>query len=395
MLAAIKKHFTILLLTVGHGLVDTYIGLLQVVAPGLAFYLGLPLGDIVVLIGFSSLFCNLVQPVAGHFMGKFNMSWVLPAGVLLSILPSFMGFAVGYWSLAALVVLGAIGTGIYHPEGVLSAHDATGDKFHIGVPLFFSGGAGIYALGTPLSLRISESLGFPALSLLAVPGLAVTALFLLQHRRLRLAKSSVVMKPRSKRLTSVVEGNISYWPLLATALFLCIGFGLFMALLSSHFELTFGPDSRIWSGYVLMVMGFLGSVNAFFWSSLARKHGFYTICLLTQLCAAPLYVYMAFPASPAMGFLVAIPLSLINPYSIYPTAVTLSRNAAGLTQSMRTSLIMGGTSGLSSLVVMGGGIMLRRGMPSEYLMLGVAGCCFVAALLAAWQLLARRKARTP
>lgn len=391
MLTAVKKHFTIILLTIGHGMVDLYIGLLQVVAPGLAVYLGLPLGDLVILMGISNLMNNITQPITGYFMNKRNMAWILPVGIVCSTLPTLMGFATGYWSLVALVLLGAAGTGVYHPEGILSAHDATGEKSYLGVPLFFAGGAGIYALMTPLSLRISESYGFPAMTVLAIPGLAVALIFLLQYRHRRRTHPSLVLRPRSKRLTRVVDGHMSYWPLLTVSVFLSIAFGLFLAILSSHFELLFGSESRIWSGYVLMTMGFAGSLASFFWASLAKKHGFYKICLITQLIAAPLYAYMAFPASPAIGFLVAIPLSLVNPNTVYPTAVTMARDAAGMNQSMRTSIMMGGTSGLSSIAVLVAGVLMRREVPSEYLIFGVAACCLVAVLLSAWQTVILKK----
>ena len=392
MLDKLKRHYPILLLTAGHGAVDFYIGLLQVVAPGLAVYLGVPLGDLIMLVGISGLLNNIAQPVAGYIMGRKNLSWILWFSIALSALPAFMGLVPGFWSLAAIILLGAMGTGLYHPEGALSAHEATGEKAYLGVPLFMAGGAGIYAIATPLSIKLTETFGFPALAWTAVPGLIVAALFLFQYRERKRRHPSVVIRPRSKRVTKVQPGHMSFWPLLIVTSFFAVAGGMFIALLSSHYELTFGPEARTWAGWVLMVFGFAGSLCSFWWSAVAHKRGFYQVVLLTQALAFPLYGLMAFPPSAAAGFIVSIPLSIVSSNAVYAVAVTMARNAAGLTQALRTSLLMGGTAGLSSVAVMVSGALLRRGMPSSRLMLFIALCSLMAVLLSVWQLLRQRAA---
>ncbi|MCC8189029.1 MAG: hypothetical protein LIP77_00120 [Planctomycetes bacterium] len=388
----LTRAFPILLLTVGHGAVDFYIGLLQVVAPGLAVYLGLPLGQLVFLMGAANLLNNLTQPLTGYLMGRRNLAWVLWGAVMLSALPAFMGFAGGIVSLSALVLAGAVGTGLYHPEGALSAHEASGDRAYLGVPLFMAGGAAIYAVGTPLSLWISEHRGFPALAWLALPGLIVGGVFLLRHRHLKHTHPSVVLRPRSRRLSRNQPGDLSFWPLLAVATCLMVGSGLFLAMLSSHYELLFGPGARAWSSWVLMVVGFGGSLCSFLWSALTRRFGFFPVALVTQVAACGCFLLLAVPSSPAMGFLFAMPLSLVYPNAVFPVAVTLARNTAGMTQGLRTSIIMGGTSGLSAIAVMAAGRLIDRGVPTASLMVFIALCSLAAAVLSAWQLLRRRPA---
>lgn len=394
MLNRLGLYFPILLLTFGHGAVDLYIGLLQVVAPGLSEYLKIPLGEVILLVGLGSLLNNTVQPVAGYLMGRRNLAWVLWVAVPLSALPVFMGYAGSYWPLAALILLGAVGTGLYHPEGALASHDASGEKAWLGVPLFMAGGAAITAVGTPLSIKISEQYGFPALAWLCVPGLLIGLLFLLQYRHRRKTHPSIVLRPRSRRVTRAQEGVLSYWPLLAVAICFGVGNGMFISLLASHYELIFGPESRMWSGWVLMVMGIVGSLSSFLWSAIAHKRGFYKIALLTQIVACPLFVLMAWPSSPEMGLLIAIPLSVVNPNSVYPVAVTMARNASGLTQGLRTSIMMGGTSGVASFAIMAAGALVARGMSSSYLVLFMAFCSLLAVVLSAWQLaVAKRPAK--
>ncbi len=386
MIDKLRSLSKILLLTAGHGAVDSYVGLLAVLTPAVAAHLDVPLGDIVMLVGVVSLLTNLIQPLVGHAMTKRNLSWTLWFAVALSSLPAFMGFVPNFWALAALCVFGALGTGLYHPEGVLSASDATGEKAYLGIPLFMAGGAAIYAVATPLSIRLTESFGLRSVVWFAVPGFLLAALFYREYRGKKREHPSIVKRPRSMRRTSVVDSaHMSFWPLWAVGIFFCIGSGLFLSVLSSHFELLFGREARHWTGWALMIMGIGASLSSFGWSALSKRFGFYSLTMASQAAAVPLFLLMAHPSSPETGFLYAIPLSLVTPAAIHPIGVMLSRNASGSTQGMRTSLMVGGTYGLSSFAVMGAGVLMRRGMDSGNLLYFVALCSLCAFVLAVWQ----------
>lgn len=391
MIKKLKQHFPIILLAVGHGAVDFYVGLLAVVAPGLAAFTGIPLGNLVFLVGVASLVNNLSQMLVGYVMGGRNLAWVLWAGVALAALPSFMGLAPGYWTLAALVLLGAFGTGIYHPEGALAAHDATGEKAYLGVPLFMSGGAFVAAVGTPLSIAMAERFGYGSLALLALPGLLVAGTLLAQYRARRRERPSQVLRPRSMRKTKAEPGKLSFWPLLALAVCFNIANGLFMAILATHYELTFGPTARVMAGWLLSLVGVTASLSSFLWSSLSRKYGFYPVAALTQLAVFPFFLLLAYPASPTIGLLFTIPVAVLYPNAVFPTALALARNASGLTQGLRTGILLGGTSALSALAVMAAGGLLRRGFSSSYLLVFIALCSLGTALIAVWQILMTRR----
>lgn len=391
MLERLRPHFPILLLTAAHGAVDSYLGILSVVAPGLAVAMGIPLGDVVMLVGVGSLLNCAVQPLAGWIMGRRNLSWILWFSVLLSSVSVWMGWMPGFFWLCVIILAGAAGTGLFHPEAALSASDATGDKAYLGIPLFMAGGGTIYAIVTPLSIRVAERFGFESLAWLALPGVAVALLLFLSHQKQKREHPSVVIRPRSRRITKVSATAISFWPLLATGFCLAVANGVFLAVLSSHYELRFGPDARHWAGWTLMVLGMLASILSFVWSGMGRRHGFYLMTLATQAAAFPLFLLMAWPASPAWGFALAFPLGLVTPATIHPMAVGMARNAAGSTQALRTALMMGATYGLSAVATMVAGALLRRGMPSSWIILCIALCSLGAALLSAWQLWAGRR----
>ncbi|MCC8107726.1 MAG: hypothetical protein LIQ30_01495 [Planctomycetes bacterium] len=383
--AKFRAMLPILFLTFGHGAVDSYVGLLQAVTPGAAEFLDIPIGDLVMLVGLGAMVNNLIQPLVGAIMGKRNIAWALWLAVVVSSLPCLMGWVSSYWAVATLIFLGALGTGVYHPEAVLAASDAAGTRAYLGVPLFMAGGGAIYAVFTPLAIHISETWGFPFLALLMIPGMFVGIVLLLQYRQKRVEHPSVVIRPRSRRETINRAGAVSFWPLLGIGLCFCASNGLLLSLLSSHFELTFGPEARDMAGWTLMALGIGGSLASFFWSWLARRYNFYGLCFIAMLVAVPMFILLGHPGTPLRGLLLGAIISVVTPAALHPVGVLLSRNAAGSTQAMRTSLMIGFNYGMSSVAIMIAGMLLRMGVASSWLMVMVGGFAAVAGGIAAWQ----------
>lgn len=382
-----RNLLSLLLYTSGHGAVDTYVSLLQCATPAIAAYLGLHLGDLVILVGVSGLVNNLVQPFVGMLMARRNVGGWLDLMVLLSALPCFMGWSANFWMLALLIILGDIGTGVYHPEAILASDDVAGDKPYLGIPMFMAGGAGILAVATPLSIWLCEAWTPRALALLFIPGACVAAGLMFAWRSRRRQHPSIVNRPRSARRGVHAPNEMSFWPLLLFGILCCMAHGMFLAVFASHYELVFGQAARIYAGWVLMVIGIGCSLASFFWNWLRMRMRFYVVAMCTQLLAAPLYALLAQPSGPELGILIALPLSLVSPASIHPVSITLSRSAYGLTQSMRASLMVGGTYTISGLTVMGAGWLLRRGLPSQDLMYFIAACSACAVLVCLYEIL--------
>jgi Arabinose efflux permease len=389
----LKALLPVTILAAAHGGVDFYGAFLQALAPVVSEHLAIQPGRIVALVGVVGLVTNGIQPLIGLIMGKRNIAWILWGALLLSMLPCFMGFIDSYWLLVILVLGGSLGTGSFHPEGILSAHDSSGEYAHFGVPLFMAGGYFFTAAGAPIAIHWVSWFGLRSLVWFILPGLLLAALLYLNLRRKKAKHPSIVLRPRSQRRTRAIPGGVSIWPLLTVAVFCNIATALFLAIITSHYELTYGPESRTWAGWVMLTIGGVGCLASFFWGHICHKKGYFLVLLLTQLASAPLFILLARADSPIAGFWYALPLSVISPGSVYPVAVTLTRNASGLTQSLRAGLIVGGTWGLAALVVMAAGVLLDMGVPSWQLVSVSGFSCLVTAVVAGVQLLRGRAAR--
>lgn len=386
MLKRIRNNLPILALTLSHGTVDFYPALLPALTPALASYLSIPIGDVVTLVGIVGLINNAVQPLVGHVMNKRNLGYVMWFGMLLSVLPAFMGFATGYVSLFLLAIVGALGTGIFHPEGLLSAHDVSQGKTYVNIPLFMAGGSCLNAIAALIAIQWVKWFGFPAMSLLAIPGVIMAAAMFKQYSRKKKAHPSVVRRPRAKSAIDQEESKFMFWPLMASTTCFGIGTGLFFSMLTTHYELIFGPDSLIWAGAIMTIVGIGAAGASFLWGYLAKKHGFYRTILFTQIVAIPLYFLLIFPGSPQIGLLVSLPLSIFNSGAVFPVAVVLVRGAKGLNPSLRAGMLIGGTWGTSAIIVMLAGVLLRHGVTSSAIMSITAWSSLVAVAIAVWQL---------
>lgn len=387
----LKAFLPVIVLSAAHGGVDFYGAFLQSLAPVVSQHLAVQPGRVVALVGIVSLIANGIQPLVGLIMSKRNVAGILWGAMLLSMLPCFMGFIDSYWILVILVIGGALGTGAYHPEGLLSAHDSSGEYAHLGVPLFMAGGYFFSAAAAPIAIHWVSWFDLKGLVWFIPPGLLLAGLLYMNLRQKRAKHPSIVLRPRSQRRTRAIPGGLSVWPLLAVAVFCNIATALFLAIITSHYELTYGPESRAWAGWVMLTIGGVGCLASFFWGHVCRKKGYFLAVLLTQLVAAPLFILLARADSPIAGFWYAIPLSIISPGSVFPVAVTLTRNASGLTQSLRAGLIVGGTWGLAALVVMAAGVLLDMGVPSWKLVSISGFSCLVTAAVAGVQLLRKQR----
>ncbi len=386
----LRALFPVIVLAAAHGGVDFFGAILQALAPVVSQHIDVQPGRVVALVGIVGLVTNGIQPLVGLVMGKRNMAWLLWVAMLLSMLPAFMGFIDSYWLLVILVLGGSLGTGSYHPEGLLSAHDSSGEHAHLGIPFFMAGGYFFSAAAAPIAIHWVGWFGLKSLVWFVLPGLLLALLLYMNLKQKRAKHPSIVMRPRSQRRTKHIPGGLSVWPLLTVAVFCNIATALFLAIITSHYELTYGSEARTWAGWVMLTIGGAGCIASFFWGYICRRKGYYLAVLLTQLAAAPLFMLLARAESPIAGFWFAIPLSVISPGAVYPVAVTLTRNASGLTQSLRAGLIVGGTWGLAAIVVMIAGILLDMGVPSWKLVSISGFSCLAAAAVAAVQLLRKR-----
>ena len=120
---------------------------------------------------------SMVQPVMGWLGDRMRRRYLVIVGALMAALfTPTMGLVPSYGALMAVLTIGALGVHVFHPQGFAMAGELSGNRRAFGIALFSFAGTialGLTAIWAPVYVR---TFGFEALTLRAIPGLAITAL---------------------------------------------------------------------------------------------------------------------------------------------------------------------------------------------------------------------------
>jgi FSR family fosmidomycin resistance protein-like MFS transporter len=169
----------LLVLSLGHLVVDIYQGALPATLPFLKEKLSLSYTMTGVILMMANITSSVLQPLFGFYSDRKTKSALLPIGLfcagagfcLLSI-PS------NYYIILFLVVVSGLGIASYHPEGYKTAHFFTGEKSVTGMSIFSVGGNLGFSLGPLIAIYIIQYLGFSSLPIIVLPALLCTAVII-------------------------------------------------------------------------------------------------------------------------------------------------------------------------------------------------------------------------
>jgi len=169
----------LVLLALGHLVIDTNQGSLPALLPYLKAALGLTYTATGVIVLMANITSSLIQPLFGFLADKTARRWLLPLSVVLSSLGlALSGVAPSYYAVLALVMVSGFGIAAYHPEGYRTATQVAGERKATGVSIFSTGGNIGIALGPPFITLLLTGFGMPGTLGMLLPGLLVGALLM-------------------------------------------------------------------------------------------------------------------------------------------------------------------------------------------------------------------------
>jgi FSR family fosmidomycin resistance protein-like MFS transporter len=144
----------IILLGCGHLVGDFYAVLLTPLIQDFRDAFALSVTAVTILVNVGSLTNSTLQPVAGHFLERFDQKRVFALGlVIAAVFLSCIGLAPGPVSLGALLALGGIGVALFHPSGAVLASRFAGSRKGLAMSVYANGGAVGIALA-PLAVTL-------------------------------------------------------------------------------------------------------------------------------------------------------------------------------------------------------------------------------------------------
>ncbi|MBK7597050.1 MAG: MFS transporter [Acidobacteria bacterium] len=160
-----KNKFTIALLSTSHLVMDSYSSFLYQLLPMMAMRLNLTPAQAGLLPPTLTIASSLLQPVYGIISDKYlKRSMAVFGPLIAAVFLSLMGTATSLPMLVALVVIGGIGVGMFHPQGAAlvskaALEDGRTDNQGFVMSVFSSSGTVGYALGPILVAAVVGSYG--------------------------------------------------------------------------------------------------------------------------------------------------------------------------------------------------------------------------------------------
>ena len=359
-----------------HLIADVFAGLLPAILPAVRTAFGLSLTSGVALITILHLTCNGVQVLVGSLRRRQEKPLMIPLGLWLAAAVTGMGFLARSQAalpgLVGLVLVTGVGVAIIHPEGLRALHRLESLPPALGTSVFLVGGYCGFAGGAWLGAVLVSSQGLHGLLWLLL--LPVLGSVLVKGLRIRLAVETAA---DSELPDSNAAPRRSFWPLFFMTVPIATGLTVFPSLLPTY--LNEAGFALVAGGSAMLVFGAGIVGGSLFWGSVLRRSGQLRGATLTLLAGLPfLLLYVRWATRPgALWLLCAGAFWMGAPY---PLLVSLARYARGPALGTRLAVIVGGTWGLASLVLLALGPVAERHGVQLVLYLGCS-CFAVAAVV--------------
>lgn len=160
-----------------HALNDAYTAFLPPLLPRIMGELDLSITLAAGLMTSLSLGSSLAQPLMGRLADRRGRRALVVLGpITTGVLLSLMGLAPGFWTLAALLALGGLGSAAFHPPGAsLAARVGEGGRSGMRHAIFSFCGAAGHALGPLAVVWLVSRVGFDGMWIAMLPVLVLGA----------------------------------------------------------------------------------------------------------------------------------------------------------------------------------------------------------------------------
>lgn len=283
---------SLLAVTCAHITVDMHTGSLVVLLPLLLASFDLSYTSAAAVVTVNSLVIALAQPLFGVFGDRRSLTWLVPAGCLLTGAAMVtVLFVPSYGLVLPVVMLSGVGSAAFHPEALSRVRAVSGRLAASGASVFFAGGNIGFALGPTLAVLMTQRFGRPGALVLLVPTLLALILLASQWRVLgqaqntRLGRSQA--EPRSRR---GVVGVVGFLMLLIILRSTTVG-GL-QTFLPLYFRENgeLPPEGAAFLVTLLLISGVVGTLSG---GLLAERFGRKAMMVGTMAAAlVGLYVFL-------------------------------------------------------------------------------------------------------
>jgi len=346
---SLPVYRSILCLALLHALVDSVAMFIEPLWPELRKSLHLTEAQLFSLLSITSVAPNFSQLLFGYLQDRFGSRYLLWLGPsIAAVMLSLQGIAQTNLVLTAVLTVGYIGVGSFHPEAAVSASQAIPDQRTRGLSLFMVGGTAGLGLGPMLSGNLVKYFGLQSLAWMAIPAvlLVLAIYFVLRQSQPTLDVSSKPVEHHAPQL-----GN--RWKLALLLLTVCSlrvvpNSGLTKALAFTLEARGFDTNVIGTLQSLFLVSGSIGMllVGARFGHGSERR-----LMILSPLASIPPLLGLAIPGCPTwLTIALLVPAGVIL-IGTTPAMVAYAHQIFPRDAGMASALTMGLSWGISGLIV--------------------------------------------
>jgi FSR family fosmidomycin resistance protein-like MFS transporter len=351
------------LLIAGHFVTDINTGALPAFLPFIKDSLDLTYTLAASIILVFNVTSSVIQPIFGDLSDRWSIRWLLPIGPLLASLGlGFLGLGPSYSWILLFAAVSGLGQASYHPEGFKTVSFLSGKKKATIFSIFHFGGNLGFAVGPVLATFLFVHIGLKGSLLFILPGVVITAVFLL-FPYWNVETNPSVHQAAPGPITSSTQK--SYTPMVLLILVVVLRsatrLGL-MTFIPFYFIHLLNRDPMV-AGQYLSTFLFAGTVGILAGGPLADRYGYKKMVLITLgLSSIFLCLFYATDGTLSLIFFTLAGLVLISSNSI---TMAMAQSFMPQRLGMASGLILGfsmGIGGVSTTLL--GWVADHWGVPS-------------------------------
>lgn len=355
-----KSYLQVILLAMGHFLNDFYCNFLPILLPILIPKLGLSLTLSGALVMVMSLSANVLQPVFGYFMDKYNFNKIMPLIIPFgAVFICLTNWASNFIVLAVLIGLSGLAVSTFHPMGAgLVSKVAPDGKISTCISIFVAGGSFGFALAPILLVYFMQMYSLDYLPILIIPAIILGVLMYSSG----LSKARFVNEQVAKNMHFNLAQILQNKPLMLLNISMGLRAWLFTALVTflPLWAIEKGCDNTL-SGWILTIYLCGSVIGGLIGGALNDKIGYKKVILWALI----------FTLIPTMYFLFAQQINILMYIALFvggglvmaanPGAIVWGQDLLPDNPGMASGMMLGLSFGLG-----GFGTMLTGSLAESY-----------------------------
>lgn len=355
-----KSYLQVILLAMGHFFNDFYCNFLPILLPILIPKLGLSLTLSGALVMVMSLSANVLQPVFGYFMDKYNFNKIMPLIIPFgAVFICLTNWASNFIVLAVLIGLSGLAVSTFHPMGAgLVSKVAPDGKISTCISIFVAGGSFGFALAPILLVYFMQMYSLDYLPILIIPAIILGVLMYSSG----LSKARFVNEQVAKNMHFNLAQILQNKPLMLLNISMGLRAWLFTALVTflPLWAIEKGCDNTL-SGWILTIYLCGSVIGGLIGGALNDKIGYKKVILWALI----------FTLIPTMYFLFAQEIDILMYIALFvggglvmaanPGAIVWGQDLLPDNPGMASGMMLGLSFGLG-----GFGTMLTGSLAESY-----------------------------